>query len=64
MSNVRSFRGAGAACETGTHAHGPVSTADGPVFMGSGPGPVGHPGMTFMTVGGDRPLTGINEEQP
>src|ERR1700730_6452285 len=49
MSNVRSFRGAGAACEPGTHAHGPTITVGGPVFIGSGPGPLGHPGMTFMT---------------
>jgi hypothetical protein len=56
--NVRSFRGAGprvrasrsprtgSACEPGTHKHGPVNTVDGPVFIGSGRGPPGHPGMT------------------
>jgi hypothetical protein len=52
MSTARSFRGAGAACGPGTHAHVPVNTVDGPVFIGSGPGPLGHPGMTLMTVGG------------
>jgi predicted nucleotidyltransferase len=45
----RSFRGAGAAREPGTHERGPPRILEKPVFMDSGPAPSGHPGMT--TVG-------------
>src|SRR6266550_6815082 len=31
--------------------HRPARTPDGPVFMGSGPAPLGHPGMTAVTPG-------------
>src|SRR5258705_4416349 len=41
MPNLRSFRGAGAACAPGIYEHGPVNAVDGPVFIGSGPGPLG-----------------------
>src|SRR5206468_2417018 len=32
--------------EPGTYEHCLVNTVDGPAFIGSGPGPLGHPGMT------------------
>src|SRR6266404_9117705 len=36
-----SFRGSGAAREPGTHERGPAPAWDEPVFIGSGPGPLG-----------------------
>src|SRR5271168_45133 len=54
-----SFRGAGAAREPGIHAHRPLTTGARPVFMGSGPAPAGHPGMTTMA-----PLLDPDEPNP
>src|SRR3984893_16610785 len=41
-----SFRGSGAAREPGTQEHKPLPTWESLVFIGSGPGPTDHPGMT------------------
>src|SRR3984893_14384541 len=41
-----SFRGSGAAREPGTQEHRPLPAWEWPVFIGSGPGPTDHPGMT------------------
>ena len=41
-----SFRGAGAAREPGIYEHGHPDTSARTVFMVSGPGPLGRPGMT------------------
>src|SRR5436305_11065587 len=41
-----SLWGAGTAREPGNHEYRPALPGHPPVFMGSGPGPVGHPGMT------------------
>src|SRR4029077_15223565 len=41
-----SFRGSGAAREPGTQEHRPPPTREWPVFIGFGPGPADHPGMT------------------
>src|SRR6202011_1480776 len=46
------FRGAGAAQEPGTPEHRSAPSWKWPVFMGSGPGPADHPGMTNTTVAG------------
>src|SRR5271170_7766594 len=43
---VTSFRGAGTPREPGIHEHQPVIVRDQSVFLGSGPAPMGHPGMT------------------
>jgi len=45
-STFPSFRGMGAAREPGIHEHELALSWDGPVFMASGPAPLGHPGMT------------------
>ena len=41
-----SFRGAGTDREPGTDEHRPAIAQERSVFIGSGPGPPGHPGMT------------------
>ena len=41
-----SFRGAGFAREPGIHEHGLMKSMVWPVFLDSGPGPKGRPGMT------------------
>jgi len=48
-SQTPSFRGAGAAREPGTHEQRPLNAGQKPVFMGSGPGPSGRPGMTIKS---------------
>jgi hypothetical protein len=43
-----SFRGAGTAREPGTHEHRASNILEIQVFLGSGLGPSGRPGMTFL----------------
>jgi hypothetical protein len=43
-----SFRGAGVAREPGTHEHRSSNILEIRVFLGSGLGPSGRPGMTFL----------------